>query len=318
MILINRSETDPYFNIAAEEYVLKNYEEDVFMLWINEPSVIIGKHQVATAEANILFTHLNDIPVVRRISGGGTVYHDEGNLNYSLISTGKEGTLVDYEKYAGTVIRALASLGINSYLENKSSLFTQGMKFSGNAEHVFKNRVLHHGTLLFRTNMDRLRQCIRPGHDGYNDRSVKSVDSNTINLSSLLPDEVGMEEFRIRLIRQVREDFPEIRDHGFNTCHRDEIKKLAEHKYLSDEWNFGYSPKYAFSKTAIIDKRQIAIELSTDKGRIIDIKIHDKGEAIYSDLTNKLIGKLHHPATIQQELNKINFAWQDELLAGLF
>ncbi|MCK5765194.1 MAG: lipoate--protein ligase family protein, partial [Bacteroidales bacterium] len=107
MILIDRTETDPFFNIAAEEYVLKAFNEDVFMLWINGPSVIIGKHQVATAEADIMYTWKNNIPVIRRISGGGTVYHDKGNLNYSLVVNGKKGKLVDYKKYSSTVIRAL-------------------------------------------------------------------------------------------------------------------------------------------------------------------------------------------------------------------
>ena len=246
------------------------------------------------------------------------IFRYDGNLNYSLITSGKEGTLVDYEKYAGTVIRALASLGIRSYIENKSSLFTMGMKFSGNAEHIFKNRVLHHGTLLFLTNMDKLRQCIRPGHDGYNDRSVKSVDSITVNLSSLLPNDFSMEEFRIRLIRQVREDFPGIRDHGFNAFDRDEINKLAEHKYSSYEWNFGYSPKYAFSSKVLIDGRHIQLDLSTEKGRIIDAVFKDTGQTVFLDLANILIGKVHHPAVIQQELNKTNFASQDELLRGLF
>ena len=122
MILIDRTETDPYFNIAAEEYVLKEFTEDVFMLWVNSPSVIIGKHQVATAEANIIYIYKNNIPLIRRISGGGTVYHDEGNLNYSLLVNGEKGKLVDYKKYSGSVIRALATQELTASLQGKSNL----------------------------------------------------------------------------------------------------------------------------------------------------------------------------------------------------
>ena len=187
MILIHRTDTDPYFNIAAEEYVLKHIDEDVFMLWTNTPSVIVGKHQVTVAEANITYTHRHNIPVIRRISGGGTVYHDEGNLNYSLVVRGEKGKLVDYHKYSSTIINALQRQGLNASLEGKSNLVVDGLKFSGNAEHVYRDRVLHHGTILFDSDLEQLRKCIRPLHDHYNDRSVRSKDSRIINLRELLP-----------------------------------------------------------------------------------------------------------------------------------
>jgi len=196
MLLIDRRETDPFFNLAAEEYVLKSFSEEVFMLWTSDASVVVGKHQVAAAEANLPYTWKASIPVIRRISGGGTVYHDPGNLNFSIVAGGEKEKLVDYARYTRGVIRGLAGLSVDAALQGKSSLFTGGLKFSGNAAHVYKNRVLHHGTLLFNTDLQQLRKCIRPDHRHYHDRSVRSVDSRITNLIDHLPKGMDMTAFR--------------------------------------------------------------------------------------------------------------------------
>jgi len=324
MILINRTETDPYFNIAAEEYVLKSFKEDVFMLWVNRPAVIIGKHQVAAAEADILHTYLNKIPVIRRISGGGTVYHDEGNLNYSLISNGEKGKLVDYLKYSGTVIRALEKQSVVAVLEGKSSLYTSGKKFSGNAEHIFRNRVLHHGTLLFNSNHDNLRKCIRPKHQGYNDKSVRSVDSRVTNLIDHLPTGFDMDTFRAALTKQLTEDFPGTNSIEFSNDDKQAIRAMVEEKYGRMEWNFGYSPRYALKKKFFLSETEIEIDIKTEKGRISYISFEEGRNAELNILSDMLLGIMHHPASIKDVLNSFKFTkirgdkMPDELLAGLF
>jgi lipoate-protein ligase A len=324
MILINRSETDPFFNIAAEEYVLKSMNEDVFMLWVNDPSVIIGKHQVTTAEVDLLYTHEHGIPIIRRISGGGTVYHDQGNLNYSLVLNGEDGKLVDYERYAGTIIRALARHGIEASLLGKSSLATKGMKFSGNAEHVFKKRVLHHGTLLFNSKLEDLRKCIRPEHKNYNDKSVKSVDSKITNLSDHLPPNMQMEDFRNLLIQQIRIDFPGIIEFEFSAGDKENIRKLADEKYSSKAWNFAYSPKYDLIKDIQIAGRNYRLQLSSEKGRISKMSIAMDEEEIMQEISVALVHTLHHPKEINDVLNNTKFAdhlnkeGREEFIRGLF
>ncbi len=148
--------TDPFFNLAVEEYLLRNRTEDFLVLGINDPSVIIGKHQVAHREADTKFVMENNIPVIRRISGGGTVYHDFGNVNFSFILNSARGTQVDFRKYTLPVIEFLASLKVNAELEGKNDLKVNGLKISGNAEHVYRERVLHHGTLLFNADLGKL------------------------------------------------------------------------------------------------------------------------------------------------------------------
>lgn len=308
MLLINRKETDPYFNIAAEEYVLKNFNEDVFMLWVNQPSVIIGKHQVAVAEADIIYAHINSIPIIRRISGGGTVYHDLGNLNYSLLVNGKSGQLVDYKKYAGTVIRALARQMVEASLQGKSNLVVEGKKFSGNAEHVHKKRVLHHGTLLFNTDLEILRKCIRPEHKGYEDKSVRSADSSITNLSDHLPDNFNIHDLKDLITEQARHDFPGIKEYTFSRDDLESIQKLADEKYKTIEWNYGYSPGYKFQKSLMIAGRMYGLELESKNGRIHNISLSGEQAENFNPLFNALSNAYHHPEIIEDIILNPKFA----------
>lgn len=323
MILINRNETDPFFNIAAEEYVLKNYREDVFMLWVNRPAVIIGKHQVASAEANILYAIGNDIPVIRRISGGGTVYHDEGNLNYSLILNGKQGALVDYKKYSGLIFRALQKLSLKAEMLGKSNLAIDGRKFSGNAEHVFRKRVLHHGTLLFNSNLERLRKCIRPAHRDYEDRSIRSTDSRILNLSELAKN-VSMNDFRELLIQQASEDHPDLKEGEFSPADRKAIQHLAAEKYNSINWNFGYSPAYSLSRKFTFMNRSMEVSMHCKNGRIRETKFSENGRPLWGELAEKLTNTWHHPRYVRDVVLNANFAKPgqekaiNQLLQGLF
>jgi lipoate-protein ligase A len=324
MILIDRTETDPYFNIAAEEYVLKEFAEDVFMLWVNSPSVIIGKHQVAAAEADIFYTYKKNIPLIRRISGGGTVYHDEGNLNYSLLVSGEKGKLVDYKKYSGSVIRALATQELIASLQGKTNLAINGLKFSGSAEHVFRKRVLHHGTILFNSDLEKLRKCIRPAHNNYSDKAIRSTDSSIANITDHLPGKMKLDTFRKILINQIKIDFPGITGYSFSMEDKQKIRKLVYDKYSSPDWNFGYSPKYSLSKEITFRKEKYRIDLRTENGLIREVLFSTKGSEVFTGISHHLKNVLHHPKTIKDVFLSINFAMEtdhanlDELIAALF
>ena len=324
MILIDRTETDPYFNIAAEEYVLKEFAEDVFMLWVSSPSVIIGKHQVAAAEADMIYTYKKNIPLIRRISGGGTVYHDEGNLNYSLVVNGEKGKLVDYKKYSGSVIRALATQQLIASLQGKTNLAINGLKFSGSAEHVFRNRVLHHGTILFSSNLERLRKCIRPAHSNYSDKAIRSAESSIANITDHLPEKMNLDKFRKILINQIKLDFPGIAGYSFSMEDKQKIRKLVHDKYSSPDWNFGYSPKYSLSNEITFREEKYRIDLRTENGLIREIRFSNKGSEVFTRLSRHLKNVLHHPKTIKDVFLSINFAMgtdhsnPDELIAALF
>ncbi len=246
MLCLNLESTDPYFSLAADEYLLKNRKEDFLILGINEKSVIIGKHQVAHRESDTSFVFQNNIPVIRRISGGGTVFHDSGNLNFSFILKSEQGKQVDFMKYTLPVISFLASLGVDARFEGKNDLKVNGLKVSGNAEHVYHDRVLHHGTLLFNSDLDLLRASIRKDTGKYETRAVLSNPSPVMNLKSLLGSVPDISEFRKLMLSWFLENSP-----GSELIHLEgeEIKKISEiavNKYRTWEWNYGYGPEYQF------------------------------------------------------------------------
>ena len=183
MFLINLETHDPFFNLALEEVLLKSRQEDYLILYINDPSVIIGKHQAAHREVNTKFITENKIPVIRRISGGGTVFHDRGNLNFTFIRQSEEGKQIDFRKYTKPVIDFLVSLGIDARFEGKNDIKVDGLKISGNAEHVYRNRVLHHGTLLFSSSIHMLKNSIRSDKSCYTTRAVDSNPASVMNLN---------------------------------------------------------------------------------------------------------------------------------------
>lgn len=249
MRYIIRKETNPYFNIAAEEYVLKSFQDDCFMLWRNDPSVIVGKHQNTLAEINLDYINEHKIPVVRRISGGGTVFHDLGNLNFTFIKNGKRHELVDFRKYTQPIIDVLKTLGIEAKFEGRNDLTIQGKKFSGNAEHVHENRVLHHGTLLFSAQLSDLSKTLKVDESKFNDKAVKSVRSRVTNISEHLLSELSIEAFEQTIYDYIQKTDDEAQFYEFTEEDNLNIHKLVDEKYNTWDWNFAYSPKYNFFKT---------------------------------------------------------------------
>ncbi len=200
MFCINLQTTDPFFNLAVDEYLLRNSKEDYLILGVNSPSVIIGKHQVAHREADTKFVSENGIPVISRISGGGTVYHDPGNLNFSFISQSTAGRQVDFRNTYLPVTEFLASAGVMADFEGKSDLKVNGLKISGNAEHVYRERVLHHGTLLFNTRLDVLKGSLRDDTSRYSTRAVDSNPSSVMNLKDVMNQIKDIEVLKSRML----------------------------------------------------------------------------------------------------------------------
>ena len=299
MLFINRNKTNPWFNIAAEEYILKSIDDDIVMLWRSSPSVIIGKHQNTLNEVNTQLVSELNIPVIRRISGGGTVYHDEGNLNYSLITrSSNKSTLVNFNKATEPIISFLKNNGIHATFEGKSNLRISGLKFSGNSAHVYKNKVLHHGTLLFNTDLDLLNKIITPPKQQITDKAVQSIRTSVTNISEQTNVFSDITDFEHKL-KEYFISFLEIKN--IRELTSDEIQKidnLANSKYKLWEWNYGYSPSYSFAKSY----RNTTLILEITKSKIT------KAEII-GDIPNKfeicsfLIDKTHSEFTFRDAIN---------------
>lgn len=243
MHCIINNNTDPYFNIASEEYFLKNFSWDCFLLYRNSPCVIIGKHQNTFSEINYEFVRENNIKVVRRLSGGGAVYHDLGNLNFTFIMNGKYGELVDFKKYTRPIIEVLKSLSVVAKFEGHNSLTVNGRKISGNAEHISKTRVLHHGTLLFSSNIEVLTSTLKIDPSKYDDKAVKSVRSQVTNISDHLKTDLNIIEFRDKILDYILSNFPGASLYELTEQDKEKIRELVEEKYSDWNWNFGFLSK---------------------------------------------------------------------------
>ena len=209
MLCILHQSTDPYFNIATDEYIFKNLKEDCFMLWRNDNAIIVGKHQNTLAEINVDYVKERGIKVVRRLSGGGAVYHDLGNLNFTFTRTGENTEMVDFERYTLPIIEVLQNLGVDAKFEGRNDLTIEGKKFSGNAEHVFKNKVLHHGTILYSSEMKDVSGALKINPLKYKDRAVKSIPKRVTNVSNHLKEPLALDDFTQKIMDHVLASFDE-------------------------------------------------------------------------------------------------------------
>ena len=325
MLIIRRPHTNPYFNIAAEEYILKTFSDDIFMLWQNEPSIIVGKHQNTLAEINYEFVKRNSIPVVRRISGGGTVFHDLGNLNFSFIRKGEKGKLVDFKRFTTPIVEVLNDIGVPARFEGKNDLRVNGLKISGNAEHVYKNRVLHHGTLLFSSDLTFLNKAIKVKEGRFTDKAVKSNRSKVINILDLLPLPVTIEEFKDKITGFIVETEKDAAFYNLSEKDISGIEKLAEDKYSRWSWNFGYSPKYTLNNTVEVESGKVEITVEVHNGIIKNLTISGYGIDVETsnNLKEILVGVSHNESSVEDALNGFqnrdnSGLTAEKLLAGLF
>lgn len=268
MVCILNNNVDPYFNLAAEEYLMKNTIEEVFMLWRCHSTVVVGKHQNALAEINYPYVKKNDIKVARRLSGGGTVFHDKGNVNFTFIRNGEKGKLVDYKRHIIPVIDMLKKTGINAKPGKKNEILLEGKKISGNAEHIYKSRILHHGTLLFDSELDTLNRAIQTTPGKYHDKAVQSVRSEVANMIDYLPEKMTVEKFMVLLFDTFLSNTSDACHYHFSRTDLMNINQLAGQKYNTWEWIYGYSPGYSFENTIILEGRLISIMLDVEHGII--------------------------------------------------
>lgn len=237
--------TKPWINLAIEEYLFRNGgEETVFLLWQNEPTIVVGKNQNTYDEINNEFVTSKGIHVIRRITGGGAVYHDLGNVNFSIISQSSDSG-IDFKIINKPVIDALQGWGIPCEMTGRNDLVINGSKFSGIAQYKSKGRVLNHGTLLFDTNLDILGQALNVKEDKLQGKGVQSVKKRVTNIKPWLKENMEVKDFISELGKSISKISGEkINPISLTQEELIEIDRLANEKYRSSDWVYGDSPKF--------------------------------------------------------------------------
>lgn len=235
--------TDPAWNLAMEQYVFDCLPKDrmYVMLWQNDNAIIIGKHQNTLAEINEAYVLEKGIRVVRRLSGGGAVYHDLGNLNFTIITDAEAGAEMDFRLFCQPVIRALAKVGVQADLNGRNDLTIDGRKFSGNAQYQKNGRVMHHGTILFDSNPEVLGNALQVDGEKIKAKGVKSVRSRVTNVRPHLPKDLTLPEFRHILLQSILEDTPG-EPHPLTEADLAAVEAIKKARYDTWQWNYGASP----------------------------------------------------------------------------
>ncbi|MGQ1888993.1 lipoate--protein ligase [Thermophagus sp. OGC60D27] len=307
MLCIRSNTLDPAFNLATEEFLLDNKADECFYLYINRPSIIVGRHQNSLAEINVDYVKKNNIDVVRRLSGGGAVFHDPGNLNFSFIMNKERNNTEGFKKYTRPILDVLISLGLDAKFEGRNDLTIDGKKFSGNAKCLYNDKILQHGTLLFSSKLPDLSNALKVNPLKFQDKAVKSVRSRVTNISEHLKQPITLARFENLIFDHVRSLYPDSEIYNLSDADIAAINKLVEDKYGTWDWNFGSSPQYNFQKGIKTNGGFIEINLEVQKGRIEKAKIFGDffNSRDINELENFLNGMPHDPQHIKEKLNSI-------------
>ena len=283
---INTS-TDPYFNLAAEQYLLDTEDGQIFLLWRNDKAVIIGRNQNAYAEIDRAYVKEHNIAVVRRLTGGGAVFHDLGNVNFTFISPKSEDDLLDFSHFCAPVVAALQKLGIPAELSGRNDMTVNGRKFSGNAACVYNGKSMHHGTLLFSADLSDVEGALNVDPEKMQSKGIKSVRSRVCNLKEYLPD-LDVIRFFDYLKSEIAPDASYFSDGQIK-----EIQKLKDEKYGTWEWNYGVSKQYAKTVKKRYPFGSVEVSYTAENGILTDVKISGDyfGASPTKELEEKLTGK---------------------------
>ena len=293
MLFIDSPGTDPYFNLALEEYVFTELagSKRCFLLWQNARTIVVGVHQNTAQEINASYVKENDIRVARRLTGGGAVYHDLGNLNYTIIEDAGEDGKLDFAAFAAPVVRSLAAFGVKAELSGRNDILIAGKKISGSAQMVRRGRILHHGCIMLDSNLQTVTEALRVRSDKYESKGIASVRSRVTTINAEAPAPITMEEFRAALAKEICAG-EEAQAYELTEADLAAIEKLREEKYVTWSWNYGNSPDYNVEKERRFSGGLVTARMKVAGGCIEDIHFSGDffGEGEISELEENLRG----------------------------
>ncbi len=304
----NEGITDPRLNLAIEEHLLRNWDtaEPILLFYINEPSVIIGRNQNTLEEIDPDYIERKGIHVVRRLSGGGAVYHDLGNLNFSFITPDKKG-LHQFETFTDPVIQVLATLGVKAELRGKSDIFADSKKISGNAQYSTAGRMFSHGTLLFDTDLEVMLKALNPRQVQIESKAVQSVRNFVTNIRELLAQKMTIHELRSAILAGIF-DGGEIDSLPLTAADWQQIKQISAERYQQWDWNFGRSPRFNVQKSSRLAAGKFDVRFEVEKGRIETIKFYGDFSGLHNvaELEAQFAGVRYEREALKKALDKID------------
>lgn len=275
MLYIRNDSNDPYFNMALDEYAVKYLDpsNDYFYFYQNNPTIVIGRNQNTIEEVNLEYVKNHGITVVRRMSGGGAVYHDLGNVNFTFIVDYRKEDFNSIERFAKAIVKALDKLGIDAEFSGRNDIIIAGKKISGNAQYVAKKRILHHGTLLFDSDLTVLGKALNVKPEKITSKGIKSVKSRVANIKDYLKTDITVSEFKEMLLKFVFEvEGSKLKEYTLMPEDMENIISLRNKKYATWDWNFGCAPEFDLSRSCRFKGGEIQAHMNVQDGIITDIK----------------------------------------------
>lgn len=307
MLFVNNIQTDPHLNLALEEYLLRhaNTDQPLLLFYINQPAVIIGRNQNTLEEIDPDFIKANGIHVVRRLSGGGAVFHDLGNLNFSFITPSRQD-LHNFAKFTEPVVAVLRQLGVAAELRGKSDIFAEGRKISGNAQYVTQQRMFSHGTLLFDTDIATMLKSLNPRQAVIESRAVQSVRNFVVNIRELLADDMDILAFRQTLLDGIFGGGA-VATYELDAAAWAGVEKLAAERYRTWEWNYGRSPQFNVRHEKDLPGGKVDVRFQVENGRILSCKIYGNfsGRQPIAELEARLTGLRYDRDSLIDTLTQI-------------
>ncbi|MED4073125.1 lipoate--protein ligase [Priestia endophytica] len=306
----NNNITDPRINLAIEEYILKHLdiEETYLLFYINEPSIIIGKNQNTIEEINTKYVEEKGLHVVRRLSGGGAVYHDLGNLNFSFITKDDGESFHNFKKFTEPVIQALEKLGVDAELSGRNDIIAQGRKISGNAQFSTKGRMFSHGTLLLDSEIENVVSALKVKKDKIESKGIKSIRSRVANISEFLEQKLTTEEFKQLILNYIFDGEENIQRYELTEEDWKKINEISKERYQNWDWNYGKSPKFNLQHSNRFPIGQIDVRLEVKKGQVEQCKIFGDffGIGNVEEIEEKLTGIRYERQEVAKALDNVD------------
>ena len=308
MIYLESPSTDPYFNLAMEEYIFSSMDQSkqYFMLWQNDNTIVVGKYQNTAEEINQQFVEEHGIKVARRLSGGGAVYHDRGNLNFTFIVDQRDLSDFNFEVFVVPVIKALQRSGVHAEFNGRNDLTINGKKFSGNSQYTKHGRILHHGCIMLDSNLTNVSDALKVKDAKFESKSVKSVRSRVTTINAAAPEPITMKQFKDILKDAIAEETA-LEPLMLSEVQLAEVRELRNRKYATWEWNYGRSPAYEMRREKKFSYGLVCVYLSTEHSRIKGLRFYGDffGNEDLSSLEESLIG-VRLGDELKQRLLQIN------------